>query len=650
MNQRPWYLSLIVSVLGVGCSPWSASKSKDANECKDTVRHMAKFVPLDRNLDEPPGVTINSCIDLQKYYHADQIFARKCRSRNKESLPGIAQTSAKSIPQADSVATMGSSSNILGNSREEGIEEADFTKISEHHIFVISERKIMVLDRATKSYLGNIEIEVHPLKMGLSSPVEPASNISDGELLTVDDKLFVLRDQTIAVYHLTQGRLPEFKEKMGLLGMIGTARISGNRLLLVSYLAVPLAGSPGASDWMQGRDCRGVYMGRGPSHNTMTIVSSHDVDNLSAKEEFIFASRLELYLTKNYVTLYENTGLFTDVRRIKIEDDGSLGRVKSASLEGAVKDVWALSELGAKGDYLSVATTTNHQVASAGTPVSSSIFDLNSGLTNHLSILSDLHGPLKTVGAVKNFGQGEDIRSARKVGDLIYIVTFKKTDPLFAIDVSNPEDPKILSELKIPGFSTYMHPLSSTQLVGLGFDAEDKGSYALYQGIQVSLFDTLDPRNVTRSHVKILGSRGSSSLATVDHRAFFMDQEAALFGFPMTEINSEFSQSREKKESDFFTGAILYRAIGNTLVEAKRISHREFISAGSLMNLGSLYAWWQDPARNLDIERLFKIDGSLLTVSRSGVKNFDYSKLTELSSVSWGKGMVRQSMSRGMAE
>jgi hypothetical protein len=611
---------------------------------------MAQENPvMDLKIASLPEPAILTCSDLQKYYHDALVGPNNCHSMYDSSMRVEAQNGSQIKTSQDAASTMSGSSNILGNQRVAGIDEADFTKVSDHHIFVASGDQIVVLDRKMKSYLGKIEIEAQKNAFGLSD-MAPQGSHPNLELLTYEDKLFVLREKTVSVYHLKEGLVPEFKEKLDLIGRISTARISGQRLLLVSYIEVPWKGSSQDSDWKQGLDCSQVYIGRGRPQNLITLVSSHDVDNIGAKEEHLFASKLELYLTQNYITLYENTGVSTDIRRIRIEKDGSLGRVKSASVEGSVKDVWALSELGEDGSFLSIATTamTNEIMPSSPAVGPQPLGGRGTILTNHLTVLADLNGDLSAVGAVKNFGLGEDIRSARKVGDLVYIVTFKKTDPLFAIDVSNPEDPKILSELKIPGFSTYMHPISDSKLIGLGFDAADMGSYALYQGIQVSLFDTSNSRDVIRTDVKILGSRGSSSIATVDHRAFFMDQEEALFGFPLTEIGPNFSQSFGKQVSDFFTGAVIYRVSGNALVEANRISHRSFISPDSLMNLGSLYSWWQTPAMNQDIERLFKVDGNLVSVSKSGLKSYDYTRLEELTSVRWDKGSVSQAVYCGV--
>lgn len=79
---------------------------------------------------------------------------------------------------------------------------------------------------------------------------------------------------------------------------------------------------------------------------------------------------------------------------------------------------------------------------------------------------------MKLTGRLENLARGERIYSARFMGDKIYVVTFKQVDPLFVIDAANPNAPKVLGELKIPGFSDYLHPLDENHLIGFGHDTK----------------------------------------------------------------------------------------------------------------------------------------------------------------------------------
>jgi hypothetical protein len=174
----------------------------------------------------------------------------------------------------------------------------------------------------------------------------------------------------------------------------------------------------------------------------------------------------------------------------------------------------------------------------------------------------------------------------------------------------------MLGELKVPGFSTYLHPLSGKRLIGIGFDALEQGSFALFQGIQVSLFDVSNPLEMRRLDNNILGSRGSSSEITWNHHAFFYDDETQILGVPIVEM-SEGRTGVYSGESTF-SGAQMYRVGTGSLERLARISHYEMIP-GYCKGLLASGRWWDQIARSWDINRIFKVDGKILAISPFGV-------------------------------
>ncbi len=143
-------------------------------------------------------------------------------------------------------------------------------------------------------------------------------------------------------------------------------------------------------------------------------------------------------------------------------------------------------------------------------------------------------GNLVRVGAIEGIAPGEDIRSVRFDGDRGYIVTFKKTDPLFVLDLYQPDKPAILGELKIPGFSTYMHRIDPDHLLSIGFDANDHGDFAYFDGVILQLFDVKDPTDPRLLHKEKIGTRGSSSEAATNHLAFNYFADRGMLAIPMT--------------------------------------------------------------------------------------------------------------------
>lgn len=115
---------------------------------------------------------------------------------------------------------------------------------------------------------------------------------------------------------------------------------------------------------------------------------------------------------------------------------------------------------------------------------------------------------LARVGGVGGLGRGERIYAVRFAGEKGYVVTFRQTDPLYTLDLSNPADPRVRGELKIPGYSAYLHPVAEDRLLGVGQDTTEEGRT---KGAQVSLFDVSDLATPRRLAVADLGEYSTSS-------------------------------------------------------------------------------------------------------------------------------------------
>ncbi len=149
--------------------------------------------------------------------------------------------------------------------------------------------------------------------------------------------------------------------------------------------------------------------------------------------------------------------------------------------------------------------------------------------TAALTVLDD---NLKKVGEITDLAKGERVYSVRFMGDIAYFVTFRQTDPLFSADLSDPKNPKILGELKIPGFSEYMYPYGDGLLLGFGMDANESTGRTTY--LKLSMFDINDPANVTEQDKTIVDGCGYSP-ALSSHKAMLVDNEKNLIGFAATE-------------------------------------------------------------------------------------------------------------------
>ena len=155
-------------------------------------------------------------------------------------------------------------------------------------------------------------------------------------------------------------------------------------------------------------------------------------------------------------------------------------------------------------------------------------------VTSSLTTFSDQAGKFAQLGQISGIAPLEDIRSVRFDGSRGFVVTFKKTDPLFVFDLTDPASPKTLGELQIPGFSTYMQPLDTNHMLAIGFTADDQGSFAYFNGIQIQIFDVTDLANPTLAWKTVIGTRGSNSEALTNHLAFNYFAPKKMLALPIT--------------------------------------------------------------------------------------------------------------------
>ncbi len=200
----------------------------------------------------------------------------------------------------------------------------------------------------------------------------------------------------------------------------------------------------------------------------------------------------------------------------------------------------------------------------------------------------DARGPgLTQTGVVSGIAPTEDIRSVRFVGKRGYLVTFKKTDPLFTVDLSVPAAPRVMGELKIPGFSTYMHPVGTNHLLAIGFEAEERGSFAYFQGLQLQFFDVSKPTQPMLLHKEVIGTRGSASAATSDHLAFNYFSSKELLGLPMAICENSAGGASYGRLT--FDGLLVFKAsLANGFTRLGGVAHGEpEAQAGR-----GCYNWW----------------------------------------------------------
>ena len=158
---------------------------------------------------------------------------------------------------------------------------------------------------------------------------------------------------------------------------------------------------------------------------------------------------------------------------------------------------------------------------------------------------------LNETGSVENLAQGERIYSVRFMGDRGYVVTFRQIDPLFVLDLSNPEAPKVTGELKVPGFSNYLHPVSEDMLLGIGQSIDEKTG--MQEGIKLSIFDVSDDGQPVETNNLVLGGSGSYAEVLSNHKALMLNLNEDMIAFDavLANVTGDYSKS------NFYGAAII---------------------------------------------------------------------------------------------
>jgi len=263
-------------------------------------------------------------------------------------------------------------------------------------------------------------------------------------------------------------------------------------------------------------DCGGVHAPvEFAGFDTLAVVGIDIAEGLSAPDgsaviaqgETVYASTESLYVATNVWVPSEVRGTITRIEedystalhKFDISDGGAEYRA-SGSVRGHLLNQFALDEYDG---FLRVATTD-------GPP-----WGFEETAESYVTVLQERDGELQQIGQVGDMGEGERIFSVRFIRDAAYVVTFRQVDPFYIVDLSEPESPRVAGELKIAGYSGYLHPVSEDRILGIGQDATDEG---ITTGAKATMFDVSDPTDP-----RALGTwtmQGGSSGVEWDHLAF----------------------------------------------------------------------------------------------------------------------------------
>ncbi len=547
------------------------------------------------------------------------------------------------------------------NIQVEGVDEADIIKTDGDYIYVVANNKLYI----AKAYpaqeaelLSEIDLDdfrpseifIHEDRLLLFGnqwnfiiyEAEIGEKVT-GDSVVMDDYYYGSSVVGVRLYDVEDREKPHLLRSVELEGDYVTSRKIGENVYFVvnswpkwSYDEpidiIPLyrEDKEATEPVVEAKDIGYITPLRAENFITVASMSMTDEDKEVGKEvivgdgENVFASLQNLYVAQ---TTYERESQVgepvtsrnevTVVTKFNL-DQGNIKYQGIGKVPGSILNQFSMDEFDS---HFRIATTKGN------------VWDKEVMSTNNVYVLDK---DMELVGSLEDLAPGERIYSVRFMGKKGYIVTFKKVDPLFVIDLSDHTNPTVLGKLKIPGYSDYLHPYDETHIIGIGKDTmealedqiQDRGiDFAWYQGVKMAIFDVSDVSNPIEMHKVVIGDRGTESPVLSNHKAFLFDRERNLLVLPIrvAEVagDEKFDESGYPLRGDIvFQGAYVYDiTLDNGFDLRGGVSHNveeDYLKSGYYMRYDE------------QIQRSLYIEDVLYTMSDAMLKLNDLDSLEEL--------------------
>lgn len=554
--------------------------------------------------------------DTKRYYIDDML-----------SVDSITNANSKNETATNEVANDYSKTNT----QVQGVDEADIVKTDGTYIYYLTNEKLTIINTENASQMKEM------------STIKFDETFTPEEIFLNNDKIIVIgkryeydkterkigidedylypnyMDKTYTsakLYNVKDKINPTLERTVEVEGDYLTARMIGSNVYIASnkYMYYAYICNTYKSTELNEDDFKPHYLDTATSNETksinfdciyyipefedtnyLNIVAFNITNNqeanvesyLGAGEE-IYASKENLYVTKTKYD-YERknkTSITTEIYKFNL-NNANCTFAKAGDVPGSVLNQFSMDECNG---YFRIATTDSTSWNSESN-------------TNNLYVLNE---NLETIGKIEGLAKGERIYSVRFMGNRAYMVTFVETDPLFVIDLSNPTTPTVLGELKIPGYSKYLHPYDETHLIGIGEDTEvvnyGYGDRVVTNGMKMAMFDVTDPNNPQELYNVKIGEKGTYSELLYNHKALLFSKEKNIIAFPISITENDYKVT--------FQGAIVY---GVSLKKGFELKTK-------ISNSATDYDRYYSRNR---VERIIYIKDTLFTLSNGLIKAVD---------------------------
>ena len=544
------------------------------------------------------------------------------------------------------------------NIQVENVDEADITKTDGDYIYSISENNVIITNILDPN---NIEI---------SAKIQSPDGSIPEDLILYKNELIVISTTTtnsssyyynnnsntiVEIYDITRKNTPLLLKSYELYEPYYTSRCINNELYVISSGNLRKEDDEIAAYYKEDNATHEIgfdnikYL-RDVKTKKQTLISAVDLNNV--KDDIKVSSYLidisNAYVSENSIYLldqkynysgdvppvsslfglkgaigpfvyddYDNSnGYYTEIYKFNISKDGYVTYDTKTKIKGKTINQYSLDEYNG---HLRVALYDSDGARVA-------IFDEK----------------LKEIGISEYVAKGETMYSSRFINNKVYLVTYRTTDPLFVIDLSNEQKPKILGELKIPGYSTYLHPYDENHLIGIGMETEEvvnrnssgKVTFTTSRiiGMKMALFDVSDVNNPTQISSTVIGDRRTTSAILTNPKALLFSKEKGLIAIPVNNYSEDFEISNSGKSySSMVDDYINYEK--SYVAEGYFVYNIDVQNGFDLKGVITHEKNTNKNYYNIDSKLLrgLYVDDNLYTVSETGVKVNDLETLKLIS-------------------
>lgn len=510
------------------------------------------------------------------------------------------------------------------NLQMEGVDESDIAKIDGSYIYTVEDKYIVITDirdgkleevtrflpkdcgaadRVMEIYVDGdqliLVVQGYETSLGESSKAgsdkENSDKESSDEEIAVsdasEDSAFCYEmdgksTTQIQVYSIVDRRNPEFEGRLIQDGYYNTSRKIGDVVYLFTqyHMTSDVVGYVEKEYTSVIPKVNGEKVAAGEiylpesSGESGILVSSLDVNKPDKvlDSKLVISGYAQTYISKDALYLYEEDydgAMITNIAKFAL-DGGRISGVAATAVRGYVRDTFAIN---ASDGYLRVLTTdysTEDEV-------------------NALYILDE---NLKLTGQLTGIAPGEEIYAARFMGNTGYFVTYRNTDPLFTVDLSDPAKPEIIGELKVTGFSEYLHFWDDTHLLGIGYESDEKTGNI--ENIKISMFNIENPGEVTEE-AKLVLKDVDYSEALYDYKSVIISKDKNLIGL----VCEDYSGSGIKQTYQIYSyenGAFKKQA------EIPGINGVNYENVRGMYSGNVFYLWINDNITSYDMTDGFK--------------------------------------------